>query len=488
MLHFSLRASVIGQKGKTGTSLRTHSRPSRLLTKSDPVPIPKANIYPIKDNLSPKKAAEEYEHQLKQLVANKKLKTSAVTVMAKFDLTLLGMVQTDSPKPPPLRISFTFPQINSTSKIAMVVTGEDATDAVKVTLGEHADYGYPLPVQKVKPEDGEIRGAIISAMEGQSREAINAGWTPLCAAIVPNFHLPMHSYEVKNMYLMALLNLSASVAETEYVGSSRAENQEDVKGKLTSVKRRGLVDQRRSFNGEVATSTFSTVVATEHVGSSRDETQGEQESLNCFTITIKQSYEGSKNRLWSVPLYAFDLEHSGSRVGLMGVKCYGILQLASELRVDSWLILVFVDHSDELLNGELLNSELLNSELLNSELLNSELLNSELPNSELLKSLAVCLSKGKQRNVYDHDENNVFANERRHSEQSESINDTYLLEKDDSNVTPDSSNICNNDNQVDQNAAECVDERAALANLIANLTLDTEENKTILKQLKKTHH
>ncbi|GJR27402.1 hypothetical protein Tco_1103634 [Tanacetum coccineum] len=36
--------------------------------------------------------------------------------------------------------------------------------------------------------------------------------------------------------------------------------------------------------------------------------------------------------------------------------------------------------------------------------------------------------------------------------------------------------------QVDQNAAECVDERAALANLIANLTLDTEENKTILKQ------
>ncbi|GJT53280.1 retrovirus-related pol polyprotein from transposon TNT 1-94 [Tanacetum coccineum] len=102
--------------------------------------------------------------------------------------------------------------------------------------------------------------------------------------------------------------------------------------------------------------------------------------------------------------------------------------------------------------------------------------------------------------VQNHDENNVFANERRHSEQPESINDTYVLEKDDSNVTPDSSNICNNDNQVDQNAAECVDERAALANLIAcvderdalanliaNLTLDTEENKTILKQLKKAN-
>ncbi|GJW83355.1 integrase, catalytic region, zinc finger, CCHC-type containing protein [Tanacetum coccineum] len=89
--------------------------------------------------------------------------------------------------------------------------------------------------------------------------------------------------------------------------------------------------------------------------------------------------------------------------------------------------------------------------------------------------------------VQNHDENNVFANVRRHYEQPESINDTYVLETDDSNVTPDSSNICTNDNQVYQNASECVDERDALANLIANLTLDTEENKTILKQLKKAN-
>ncbi|GKA62043.1 hypothetical protein Tco_0761562, partial [Tanacetum coccineum] len=89
--------------------------------------------------------------------------------------------------------------------------------------------------------------------------------------------------------------------------------------------------------------------------------------------------------------------------------------------------------------------------------------------------------------VQNHDENDVFANVRRHSEQPESINDTYVLEKDDSDVIPDSSNICTNDNQVDQNAAECVDERAALANLIANLTLDMEENKTVQKQLKKAN-
>ncbi|GKB95912.1 hypothetical protein Tco_0982049 [Tanacetum coccineum] len=89
--------------------------------------------------------------------------------------------------------------------------------------------------------------------------------------------------------------------------------------------------------------------------------------------------------------------------------------------------------------------------------------------------------------VQYHNKYNVFANERQHSEQPESINNTLVLEKDDSNVIPDSSNMCNNDTQVDQNDAECDDERDALANLIENLTLDTEENKTILKQLKKAN-
>ncbi|GJR12503.1 hypothetical protein Tco_0795155 [Tanacetum coccineum] len=82
---------------------------------------------------------------------------------------------------------------------------------------------------------------------------------------------------------------------------------------------------------------------------------------------------------------------------------------------------------------------------------------------------------------------NVFANERKHSEQPESINNTYVVEQDDSNVIPDSSNMCDKDDQADQNVKECDDERVALANLIANLTLDTEENKKILKQLKKAN-
>ncbi|GJX63546.1 hypothetical protein Tco_0296446 [Tanacetum coccineum] len=81
-------------------------------------------------------------------------------------------------------------------------------------------------------------------------------------------------------------------------------------------------------------------------------------------------------------------------------------------------------------------------------------------------------------------EYNVFANVRQHSEQPESTSNTCLVEKDNSNVTPDSPDMCDNDIQTDQNAE---DEHAALANLIANLKLKVDENKKIQKQLKKAN-
>ncbi|GKD19894.1 retrovirus-related pol polyprotein from transposon TNT 1-94 [Tanacetum coccineum] len=84
-------------------------------------------------------------------------------------------------------------------------------------------------------------------------------------------------------------------------------------------------------------------------------------------------------------------------------------------------------------------------------------------------------------------ENDVFANEIQHFEQSESISDTCVVETDDSNVIPNSPDMCDNDIQNDQNDVECDDERVALANLIANLKLDVDENKKIQKQLKKAN-
>nr|GEV47073.1 hypothetical protein [Tanacetum cinerariifolium] len=64
----------------------------------------------------------------------------------------------------------------------------------------------------------------------------------------------------------------------------------------------------------------------------------------------------------------------------------------------------------------------------------------------------------------------------------ESNSNAKPLEQDDSDVTSDSSDMCENDIQTDQNAE---DECAVLANLIANLKLDVDENKKIQKQLKK---
>ncbi|GJR20369.1 hypothetical protein Tco_0968896 [Tanacetum coccineum] len=65
--------------------------------------------------------------------------------------------------------------------------------------------------------------------------------------------------------------------------------------------------------------------------------------------------------------------------------------------------------------------------------------------------------------------------------------DTELMVEADSNVTPDSPDMCDNRIQTDHNVVECDDERVALANLMANLKLDIDENKTFQKQLKKAN-
>nr|GEV00319.1 hypothetical protein [Tanacetum cinerariifolium] len=65
--------------------------------------------------------------------------------------------------------------------------------------------------------------------------------------------------------------------------------------------------------------------------------------------------------------------------------------------------------------------------------------------------------------------------------------DSEPVEQDDSNVTPDSPDMCEDDSQNEQNDVESDDEHDALANLIANLKLDVDENKKIQKQLKKAN-
>ncbi|WOL13126.1 hypothetical protein Cni_G21895 [Canna indica] len=143
------------------------------------VPIPPGQVYAINDALSAEGAAEDYETALKHLV-NVGVVSVSSTGYPRFDLMLLGMGPDghiaslfpghpllnvtdrwvtfieDSPKPPPKRITFTFPVINASSHIAMVVAGAGKAAAVCKALSSEKTPSDLLPVEMVSLDDGEF--------------------------------------------------------------------------------------------------------------------------------------------------------------------------------------------------------------------------------------------------------------------------------------------------------------------------------------------
>uniref|UniRef100_A0ACD5WQD6 Uncharacterized protein n=1 Tax=Avena sativa TaxID=4498 RepID=A0ACD5WQD6_AVESA len=108
---------------------------------------------------------------------------SESTDCPKFDLILLGMGSdghvaslfpnhqalelkddwvtyiTDSPQPPPERITFTLPVINSASNIAILATGVDKATAVHLAVSDSSDgpdTSASLPAHMVQPTDGKL--------------------------------------------------------------------------------------------------------------------------------------------------------------------------------------------------------------------------------------------------------------------------------------------------------------------------------------------
>ncbi|KAJ0248631.1 6-phosphogluconolactonase 3 [Hirschfeldia incana] len=139
------------------------------------VPIPPGNVYAIDDSLSAEAAADDYETCLKHLVKTNILRVSESTGFPKFDLMLLGMGPdghvaslfpghglcneskkwvasiTDSPKPPSERITFTFPAINSSAHVALVVCGSGKAEAVQAALNKTG--GSVPPAGSVSAEE-----------------------------------------------------------------------------------------------------------------------------------------------------------------------------------------------------------------------------------------------------------------------------------------------------------------------------------------------
>lgn len=143
------------------------------------VPVIPSHVYSINDNVSAEKAAKEYEFILRQLVKMRTVSVSECSDCPKFDLILLGMGHDghvaslfplhaalnekeewvtfiyDSPKPPPERITFTLPVINSASNVALVVTGSAKAEAVRLAIEERSS-NCTLPAQMVWPTNGKL--------------------------------------------------------------------------------------------------------------------------------------------------------------------------------------------------------------------------------------------------------------------------------------------------------------------------------------------
>ncbi|KDR85207.1 hypothetical protein GALMADRAFT_218291 [Galerina marginata CBS 339.88] len=133
------------------------------------VPIPPDHIHTIDPALlnDLEELSDSYEKQLIHEFAQKDAARFPV-----FDLILLGMgpdghtaslfpahellseedrwvaYVEDSPKPPPKRITFTFPVINHAARVAFVAAGKEKVDMLSTVL-DHPEVG--LPSSKVRP-------------------------------------------------------------------------------------------------------------------------------------------------------------------------------------------------------------------------------------------------------------------------------------------------------------------------------------------------
>ena len=144
------------------------------------MPIVPSHVQSINDSVSAEEAAGEYEFVIRQLVKTRVVCVSDISDCPKFDLILLGMGSdghvaslfpnhlalnekeewvsfiTDSPKPPPERITFTLPVINSASNVAVVVTGDSKAEAVNLAIDGVGPECPLIPANMVQPANGKL--------------------------------------------------------------------------------------------------------------------------------------------------------------------------------------------------------------------------------------------------------------------------------------------------------------------------------------------
>ena len=135
----------------------------------DPAGIPTGNVFRIRGEIDPAEAAREYEARL-AAVAARLGETRYI-----HDLLLLGLgedghtaslfpgspalaesvrnvIPATGPKPPPQRVTMTFPLLNSARHVAFLVSGQGKLPLVEEILAG----GSALPAAGVRPTDGVV--------------------------------------------------------------------------------------------------------------------------------------------------------------------------------------------------------------------------------------------------------------------------------------------------------------------------------------------
>ncbi|XP_059655671.1 probable 6-phosphogluconolactonase 1 [Cornus florida] len=144
------------------------------------VPVVPSHVHSINDTVSAEEAADDYKFVIRQLVRTRIVSVSEISDCPKFDLILLGMGSdghvaslfpnhsvldekdewvtfiTDSPEPPPERITFTLPVINSASNVAVVVAGSSKAEAVHLAIDNVGPEHASLPARMVQPTKGKL--------------------------------------------------------------------------------------------------------------------------------------------------------------------------------------------------------------------------------------------------------------------------------------------------------------------------------------------
>ncbi|MCE9611428.1 MAG: 6-phosphogluconolactonase [Chthoniobacter sp.] len=133
------------------------------------VGIPAGNVFRIRGEIAPEEAAREYEeklaafanrcgerryvHDLVLLGLGEDGHTASLFPGSRaLDETTRNVIATTGPKPPPQRVTMTFPLLNAARQVAFLVTGAEKHPLV----GEIVAGGSAHPAGRVQPENGAV--------------------------------------------------------------------------------------------------------------------------------------------------------------------------------------------------------------------------------------------------------------------------------------------------------------------------------------------